>query len=263
MKKIACFILLLFASACKKEVGVAIYYTDNNIVAHKGAWADGHCPPNSVAALKKAIEMNCAGSEFDVWLTKDDSLIINHDPTYAGKNVENNTYSVLAKTRLANGEMLPTLRKFLYAGSGQNQTKLFLEIKSLTYKEETANKIADRIADAVNEMQMQDHVIYTSFHFSALKEIHRRFPDAQTQFLGGIYSPDIIKSAGISGINYDIDSFYHHTDWLPSAKKDSLVLAAWTVNDKFQFIWLLENKFNYVVTDEPGSFFRVLEQTRK
>jgi glycerophosphoryl diester phosphodiesterase len=262
MKINICIVFLWIAAlSCKKEL-VIIYYEDNNIVAHRGAWKDGGCPQNSLASLRKAIEMNCIGSEFDVWLTKDDSLIVEHDPKYAGKYVEKATYTSLAVTRLFNGEKLPTLRQYLLTASGQNQTKLFLEIKSSNYDTETLNKVTDMILDLVTEMQMQDRVIYTSFIFYTLQRVHQRLPAATTQFLGGTFSPDNIKSAGISGINYDIDSFYQHLDWLPLAMADSLSLGAWTVNNEQQFLWLTHNNFNYVITDEPRSLFRALGKMR-
>jgi glycerophosphoryl diester phosphodiesterase len=39
-------------------------------------------PENSIASLNQAIISKYAGSEFDVRMTLDDSLIINHDPKF-------------------------------------------------------------------------------------------------------------------------------------------------------------------------------------
>jgi len=254
--------LLIVASSCKKDPEVIIYYTDNMVVAHRGAWADANCPQNSLASLQNAINMKCIGSEFDVWLTKDDSLIVEHDPTYAGKNVERNTYAQLSATRLSNGEVLPTLRQYLLAASNQNQTKLFLELKSLSFNTNVLYKVTDHVLALVDELHMQDHMIYTSFRFEMLQRVHQRLPEAKTHFLGATYSPDHIRSAGFTGIDYDIDSFYVHLDWLPNAKTDSLSLGAWTVNDDDQFIWLINNKFDYIITDKPKELFRVLNHMR-
>ena len=263
MKKDRWIIFLLIAAlGCKKESEPVIYYTDNIVVAHRGAWADGHCPQNSLASLQKAIEMKCIGSEFDVWLTKDDSLIVEHDPTYAGKNVETTTYAKLAATKLSNGETLPTLRQYLLTASGQSQTKLFLEIKSLNYDNNILLAITDSVLNLVAEMNMQDYMVYSSFHFTMLQRIHQRLPDAKTHFLGGTYTPDEVKSAGITGIDYDIDSFYQHLNWLTNAKTDSLSLGAWTVDSDQQFTWLINNKFDFIITDAPNELFRVLDKMR-
>lgn len=253
---------MLCASACKKNAGPIIYYTDNNVVAHRGAWADYHYPQNSIASLKKAIEMNCVGSEFDVWLTQDDSLVVTHDPSYGGYKVERSTYAELSKTRLSNGEILPTLRQYLTAGAGQNQTRLFLEIKSMTYKDEVMYRITDKVTELVNAMQMQDHVFYTSFHFSALQRVHQNVPNAKTFFLGGEYDPGFIKSSGITGIAYDIDTFYVHSNWPALAKGDNLSLCAWIINDNDQFQWLIKNNFDYIITDEPNTLFRWIDNMR-
>ena len=239
-----------------------IYYTEHNIVAVRGAWMDDGLPQTSIAALKRAIEMNCAGSEFDVWLTKDDSLVVAHDIKYAGKIIENSTYATLSKTRLFNGEILPTLRQYLSAASGQNQTKLFLEIKSMSYDQQKLNKVTDNILDLVSEMQMQDQLLYTSFVFYMLQRVHQRLPSAKTLFLGGTLSPATIKAAGISGSCYDIDTLTVHPDWLTDNSSYNIILSSWTVNDNDKYTWLLNNNTTYVISDAPNELFRVLDKIK-
>ncbi len=91
-------------------------FAKNMVVAHRGAWKNFNLPENSIASLKKAIELQCTGSEFDVRMTADDSLIINHDPHYNNLLIEEATYAELKKFTLANGENLPTLREYILAG---------------------------------------------------------------------------------------------------------------------------------------------------
>ena len=51
----------------------------NPVIAHRGAWKKNGLPQNSIASLRQAIALEWGGSEFDVRMTADDSLIINHD----------------------------------------------------------------------------------------------------------------------------------------------------------------------------------------
>ena len=67
------------------------------------------------AALLKADSIGCYGSEFDVWLAADDQLVVNHDPTFKGKRMENSPSTALTAIKLDNGESLPTLAKYLKA----------------------------------------------------------------------------------------------------------------------------------------------------
>jgi glycerophosphoryl diester phosphodiesterase len=82
--------------------------TKNGIVAHRGAWKKNNLPENSIAALRHAINLKAVGSEFDVVMTVDDSLVINHDPHYNKLIVEETKYADLIKFKLSNGEKLPT-----------------------------------------------------------------------------------------------------------------------------------------------------------
>jgi glycerophosphoryl diester phosphodiesterase len=54
--------------------------------------------------------------EFDVRMTADDSLVINHDPQLANNSVENTTYVDLIKSILSNGEKLPYIKRIYFAG---------------------------------------------------------------------------------------------------------------------------------------------------
>ena len=75
--------------------------SDTKIIAHRGAWKEFNLPENSIAALQKAIALNCYGSEFDVRRTKDGVLVVNHDPTYFNDTIENHNYENLNKTKLS------------------------------------------------------------------------------------------------------------------------------------------------------------------
>ena len=100
-----------FVNAAEREFASA----KNVIVAHRGAWKKNTLPENSIAALKYAIDLKCTGSEFDVWMTADDSLIINHDPNYNNLPIEKTSYADLSVFTLLNREKLPTLREYILA----------------------------------------------------------------------------------------------------------------------------------------------------
>jgi glycerophosphoryl diester phosphodiesterase len=70
-----------------------IAFENNVVVAHRGAWKQQNLPENSIAALKHAIVLKCAGSEFDVRMTKDDVLIVNHDADYHDLTIEDYNYA--------------------------------------------------------------------------------------------------------------------------------------------------------------------------
>src|SRR5665648_155520 len=59
----------------------------NGVIAHRGAWKKDSLPQNSIASLQNAIRLGVAGSEFDVQLTADEVLVVNHDPIFQGMNL--------------------------------------------------------------------------------------------------------------------------------------------------------------------------------
>ena len=110
MKYTLLFIYTCFIISCatnRKATNQEPPFASNVIVAHRGAWKKQNLPENSIASLKWAINLQCTGAEFDVRMTADDSLIINHDPQYNKQSIEKTTYNQLVKTPLSNGEKLP------------------------------------------------------------------------------------------------------------------------------------------------------------
>ena len=92
------------------------------ICAHRGFWKSESAgkAQNSIASLKAAQDNGFWGSEFDVHLTSDGVVVVNHDPVFHLTNVQTHTYSQLTrKGKLSNGETLPTLDQFNLQGINQ------------------------------------------------------------------------------------------------------------------------------------------------
>lgn len=221
-------------------------------IAHRGAWKKKSLPENSIASLKQAINLKCAGSEFDVRMTADDSLIINHDPHFNKLFIEKSSYSELASFRLSNGEKLPTLWEYLSAGAKNNPfTKLVCEIKPSEISKERGKLIATRVNRLVNDLDIKEKIIFISFDYDILRKLVELNSNAITQYLNGDKSPEQLKADGISGANYHYTVFQEHPDWIECAKKNAIVLNAWTVNDTAEMDWLLANNFDFITTNEP------------
>lgn len=225
---------------------------NNPAVAHRGAWKNKELPKNSIAALRHAIELGCAGSEFDVRMTADSVLVIHHDSEFQGVKIENSSYKDLLNFHLSNGEELPTLKDFIEAGIRNNRTTgLVCEIKPVASKE-TGRIIAAKVLTLVQNLGAESYISsYISFDYGILTEIERLDPDARTQYLGGDKSPDEIKESKLSGLDYYIDVYRKHPEWINRAKKLHLLLNAWTVDKPEDQQWLINNGFDYITTNEP------------
>ncbi|WP_153796988.1 glycerophosphodiester phosphodiesterase [Foetidibacter luteolus] len=235
-------------------------FARNKVVAHRGAWKLNNLPENSIASLQEAVKLGCTGSEFDVHITSDDSLVVNHDAEYAGMPIGISTYSQLAAVKLPNGETISTLQQYLAAGLKQGITKLVLEIKPSKVSGERALLSAEKSVALVKAMNADAWMIYISFDYEVLKKIHQLHPQAETQYLNGDKAPELLKADGISGADYHYSVFQKHPEWIDEAKKLGLVLNAWTVNDAPTMAWLLDKNFDAITTNEPELLLQLVKK---
>ena len=231
-------------------------FSNNKVIAHRGAFKKNSFPENSIASLREAIRLGCAGSEFDVRMTADDSLVINHDPDYHGMQIEKVGFANLREKTLSNGEPIPTLREYLLAGTKLNRnTKLILEIKPSGMGKERAEQIAEKVWKLVDELKLAKMIVYISFDYDILKKLISIDPSVNTQYLDGNKSPAQLKLDGIKGADYHFSVFKANPNWIREAKQIGIVLNAWTVNDSETMDWLLNEGFDYITTNEPELLF--------
>jgi glycerophosphoryl diester phosphodiesterase len=253
MKKILIAIILssFISCASNKQTMQTIPFAPNPVIAHRGAFKKNGFPENSIASLKEAIRLNCIGSEFDVRMSADDSLVINHDAHYHQLEIEETNYKELIAHNLSNGEILPTLREYLHAGLQNNgHTKLVVEIKPSATKER-GKLIAEKVLQQVTELNAGAMAVYISFDYDILKKLLQIDPSLSTQYLNGDVAPEQLKQDGIRGADYNFSVFQIHPEWIISAQKNGILLNAWTVNTEKDIRWLLQNKFDYITTNEP------------
>tara|TARA_Y100000588_G_scaffold246782_1_gene261208 strand:+ start:55 stop:831 length:777 start_codon:yes stop_codon:yes gene_type:complete len=98
------------------------------IIAHRGAHNGRKLIENTMPAFQKAHELGCWGIELDIHETKDQAIVVNHDPTLNriwNRDIQINQ-ATLADLKAAAGD-IPTLEEVVSAFAGQMH--LFIEIK--------------------------------------------------------------------------------------------------------------------------------------
>ncbi len=224
----------------------------NPIVAHRGAWKALNFPENSIASLANAIKLGCKGTEFDVRMTADSVLIVNHDPIYNGLNIEKVNYAELLHFTLSNGEKIPTLEEYLMAGGKKNKlTRLICEIKPSEISKDRGVTIAQKVDSLVKSLKLTSIVDYISFNIDILKTLIRLNPKSHTQYLNGDLTPQEVKSLGISGLDYHHLVFRKNPEWITEAKRLNLALNVWTVNKEEDIDYFLQQGFDLITTNEP------------
>ncbi|WP_235832346.1 glycerophosphodiester phosphodiesterase family protein [Flavobacterium zhairuonense] len=224
----------------------------NAIVAHRGAWKKNNLPENSIASLRHAIDLKLPGSEFDVWRTADDSLVINHDAHFNKLLIEQTNYADLIKFKLSNGEKLPTLYEYISEGIKNNKhTLLVCEIKPSEISKERGQKTAVMAVEVIKKLKADKKTCYISFDYDILKQIRAIDSKTSLQYLEGNKSPIEVKADKINGVDYHYSVFQKHPEWIQEAKDNKIILNAWTVNDAKDMDWIIAQKFNYITTNEP------------
>jgi len=237
-------------------------WNKNQVIAHRGAWKKNQYPENSIASLQEAVRIGCYGSEFDVWMTKDSILVVNHDPTFLGIKIETATYNDLLKKTLSNGEYIPTLESYIKAGKKQKSTKLILEIKPSTLGKERTIELTDRCIKLVDQLKAGDWIEYISFSYDACKRVKNLVPAARVFYLNGDVAAEQLKADGLTGADYPYP-VYKKDNWIEHAHQIGLMINAWTVNSIVDMQWLLLQKADFITTNEPELLFEVLEKIKK
>ena len=227
------------------------------VIAHRGFWKTEGSAQNSITALEKAAEEKLYGSEFDVQVTLDGKLIVNHDAKFQGFVIAETPYKQLKKIRLNNGEKLPNLKKYLKKGK-KLDIQLILEIKSHKSKE-VEDKMAADIVKMVKKMGLEKQVEYIAFSLNVCEQLAKLTPESEIAYLNGDVTPAELKKKGINGIDYHYNVIEKHPEWVKEAHDLGMKVNVWTVNKEDMMKKLIDRKVDYITTDQPLEAKKLLE----
>lgn len=223
------------------------------ICAHRGFWQckEAGNAQNSIASLRLAQENGFWGSEFDVHLTADSVVVVNHDPTLNHLRISSHTYRELLSQRLRNGESIPTLYEYLDQGAA-SPCMLVLEIKPQPTVEATL-LLAASCEQALRAHGLLDpsRVMFISFSYDACLWVAQHLPDFDNQYLDGDKDPETLHADGIRGLDYHYSVFRKHPDWVARAHALGMSVNAWTVDDESDMKAMMDLGVDVITTNRP------------
>lgn len=242
-------------SCSMKDDGVAI-------TAHRGFWdseAGGHSE-NSLAALRAAQDECFWGSEFDVHLTADSVVVVNHDATFHGRKIHTSPLDSLLSDRLPNGETIPTLDAYLDQGAASPRTVLVFELKQHE-SPEREDLLVDLSLAALEQHRLLDakRVIFISFSRHMCQRLASRLPGFMVQYLNGDATPEELYAEGIMGLDYHFSRFDEHPEWVRQAHDLGMAVNAWTVNQEEDIRRMLGLGVDCITTNDPLRVRSLLE----
>jgi len=242
----------LILAAAMLLTGSAAVAAQPKVISHRGYWTAPNSAQNSLASFTKADSVGVFGSEIDVWLTADDKLIVNHDRVYKGTdiNMEKSTLKEITSIVLPNGENIPTFDAYLRLVAGKPNTRLILEMKSLSdlKREDLA---AEKIVKALRKYNLLDRTDIIAFSINACLAFKKLMPDGRIFYLNGDLAPRSIKKLGLTGIDYSMSVLRKNPKWVEQAHKEGLEVNVWTVDTEEDMRYFIDLGVDYITTDYP------------
>ena len=250
---LACLMVPMDAQAQgnKHEVG---------IIAHRGYWTTAGSAQNSRASLQKAQDLEIFGSEIDVWITTDGVIMVNHDNKYNGVVLEKSTSEECRRLVLGNGERMPTLPELLsMMATNRSGTKLIIEVKKHTSAERD-RAAADSVMALVRRYGLEREVEYISFSMPACNRLIANDAKAKVAYLNGDKAPAELHALGHPGLDYHVNAFRSHPEWVAEAHALGMYVNVWTIDDEPSIREMIDLGVDYITTNEPVLTRRILRE---
>ncbi len=240
----------IILSAMLLAATASVFAVTPKVIAHRGYWTPEGSAQNSIRSLVKADSIGCYASEFDVWMTPDGVMMVNHDPTINGVEIQRTPAERVMIQKLSNGEYIPTLEQYLHEAKKLN-IRLVLELKTFDSRD-MEKRAAKKAVDMVNRFGLQDSTEYIVFSKDAFSELIKIAPKGtKVHYLDGDCIPAQIKHMGGAGIDYHIGLMKKHPEWIKECHDLGLVVNVWTVNDPADMKWCIDHGVDYITTNDP------------
>ncbi|MBQ4102516.1 MAG: hypothetical protein IJC85_06500, partial [Oscillospiraceae bacterium] len=239
------------------------------INAHRGA--NTIAPENTVEAMIEAAKAGADVVECDVWVTKDNQLVINHngnirdyvsDKNPPADSIENHTraeikkYTIKAKNNYKNckfaflDEMFEVL---------QDYPNLVLDIEI-----KTANtNVQKLIADLAKEYGVEDQIISIAFGGSQAKLMHDTMPIGVGKLHSGLNGTttevifQAMKIVGASGSVFNPDCYSMNKEKVYGMLSRGISTNLWTINGDANMRAYATMGSSSITTDQPASAYQL------
>ena len=237
-------------------------FTNKLVQAHRGARGLVKFE-NTNEAFEKAIEVGAESAELDVRKTKDNIIIVRHDPDYKGIKICDWNYADLKNETLKEGFYMPTLDEV--AEKFGHRILLDVEIKEVGYEKE--------ILDILFKHLKPEEFYIRSFYDKAIRNVKKINKNVKAALLLGTSKAKhnifykMLELFPLVRLIYTkcdfVSPHYLALRWgfrfrMKLMRKPIFV---WTVNDKELMKKLfIDKKIEGIVTDYPNLALEVLKE---
>lgn len=231
------------------------------VAAHRG---DIHsAPENSLSSIRAAIEKGVDAVEFDVMLTKDDVVILNHDATLqrvAGipRRVQDMTFEEVSRVDIGKsfseefiGERIPTLEKVL-AELVEEKIAIIIDLKP---GDTNGKKLAHLVVNLVEMYNMEEATYIQAFDYDVLQEVRKRNSNIR---IGQIL---YLAAGDLSSLDvdfYTIRQTMLSERFIQQARAQNREVWVWTVNIERNIREVLTYDIDGIITNYPEMVQRMI-----
>ncbi|HSB81856.1 MAG TPA: glycerophosphodiester phosphodiesterase family protein [Candidatus Methylomirabilis sp.] len=250
--------------------------------AHRGG--AGLAPENTLAAFRKALDLDVDVLEMDMQVTRDGEIVIIHDDsldrTTDGRGRVTDFTLTELKQRDAGrhfgwqfkGEPIPTLREViaLVRSSGNTRVRLNIETKFAKGQEGTPADFEEKVLAILRESGFVERTILQSFYYPSLAKMKTLEPRVKLALLmGGNQAPrDPVELVRQHQADYYSCDLRQVTSGLVSALHNAgLPVVPWTVNEEAEVRRLLDAGVGKlagdgIITNYPDRVLNLLKVRR-
>jgi glycerophosphoryl diester phosphodiesterase len=234
------------------------------VIAHRGASAAE--PENTLRAFDLAIKQGAQMIELDLHLTRDNRVVVIHDPvldytTDSKGRIDRLSLAEVKRADAGKGERVPTLEETL--DLTRRKATLYLEIKDARAAAEALRLIRKR--------QSQSEVMLASFDVGLMRRLGQEVNDIELGLiLGTVTINPIVRWReaapwiALRHINYQVLSLRVGLCFKRLAhqvKAHGKKLFVWTVDDEIQFGRMIARGVDGIVTNVPDRLISYLNRS--
>lgn len=235
------------------------------IQAHRGASA--YAPQNTMAAFRKAVEMNADGIELDIHLSKDGQIVVCHDSTIDATSngsgeINDMTYEEILKYDFSNEftqdspQHAPLLKEVLEL---LKPTNMILNIEVKAYDAGVP------AMELVKSMGMEKQVLYSSFNHRCIRQMRELDPTIDAGLLyGDEPSEDMesyIKEYNATAVHPHYNSVNEKI--VEICERNGYKIRAWTANDAEDIEAMVKFGIDTVITNYPDRGLNIRDSIQK
>jgi glycerophosphoryl diester phosphodiesterase len=229
----------------------------SRVIGHRGASA--YAPENTMASFARAAQLGCKWVEFDVMLAQCGTPIVFHDETLDRTTnghgvVDHYPYTYLHGLDAGSWfstafteERIPTLEQVLIFLKDQHM-QANVEIKPMPGVDQATVVESLKVVDAIFS-QPNDHILFSSFSFPALRYLRAQMPTCQIGLLLHEWEPNWQRVCNeLSCVSVHVNEEILTVDKAREIKDMDKQLLCYTVNDSTRahelFSWGVDAVFS-------------------